>query len=130
MAADDLGFLGHRMRPGRGRVLVARTDRRTVGTVLVSWAPADEAEIRTRFAGVPIMYWLRVDHPYRRRGIGTRLIRAAERMLREQGHRRVLIGVDQANVLARKLYVSLGYRAEMTGLPGDSGPYDILVGDL
>jgi ribosomal protein S18 acetylase RimI-like enzyme len=76
------------------------------------------------------MYWLRVDEPFRRQGIGTRLIREAEALLRKLGHRRVLIGVDQANVLARKLYLSLGYRPELVGLDGGDGPYDILVADL
>jgi hypothetical protein len=33
-------------------------------------------------------------------------------------------------VLARKLYQSLGYRPEVTGLDGVNGPYDVLVSDL
>jgi GNAT superfamily N-acetyltransferase len=112
------------------RVLVAVIAGRPVGTVTVSWAPADEPEVRERFPGVPIMYRLRVAEPHRGDGIGTLLIREAEQLLRKDGHSRVLIGVDQDNVLARKLYLSLGYRAQLTELEGESGPYDILVTDI
>ena len=94
------------------------------------WAPADEPEVRERLPGVPLMFWLRVDEPFRRQGIGTALIREAESVLRRRGHRRVLIGVDQANLPARRLYLSLGYRPALTGLGGASGPYDILIGEI
>ena len=113
----------------RGCVLVARKGADTVGTVIVSWAPADEPEITAALPGVPLMYHLRVDEPHRCQGIGTMLIRRAEAMLRERGHDRVLIGVDQSNDRARRLYLSLGYRpcAGLARLPGDNGPYDILA---
>ena len=116
----------------RGWVLVALRGAETVGNVIVSWAPADEPEITAALPGVPLMYHLRVDEPYRCQGIGTSLIRRAEALLSDRGHRRVLIGVDQSNDRARRLYLTLGYRPwpGLTGLPGDNGPYDILAADL
>jgi ribosomal protein S18 acetylase RimI-like enzyme len=141
---DDLEVAGRLSGPGldhlstrlgdhlRGRVLVARKGPDTVGTVIVSWAPADEPEITALLPGVPLMYHLRVDEPHRCQGIGTSLIRRAEQMLRERGHDRVLIGVDQSNGRARRLYLALGYRPwpGLAGLPGDNGLYDILAADL
>ena len=132
---DDLHLLSERLKtnipnPEEGQVLVAVVGGQPVGTVTVSWAAADEPEVRELFPGVPIMYRLRVDEPYRNVGIGTRLIRMAEHLLRQHGHKQVLIGADRDNVLARKLYLSLGYRAELTDLDGDNGLYDILVADI
>lgn len=131
LSGADHAHLSRRMRH-RGCVLVALDGPRTVGNVVVSWAPADEPEVVAQLPGVPLMYHLRVDEPYRCQGIGTRLIRQAESILRGRGHRRVLIGVDQDNVAARRLYLSLGYRPwpGLTGLPGETGPYDILATDL
>jgi hypothetical protein len=42
----------------------------------------------------------------------------------------VLIGVDQCNVRAGRLYRSLGYRNMLVGLAGSDGAYDILVREL
>ena len=132
---DDLHLLSERLKtnipnPEEGQVLVAVVGGQPVWTVTISWAAADEPEVRELFPGVPIMYRLRVDEHYRNVGIGTRLIRMAEHLLRQHGHKQVLIGADQDNVLARKLYLSLGYRAELTDLDGDNGLYDILVADI
>ena len=131
LTGDDCVILRHRlMDDDRGRLLRAAMGNDTVGSVIVSWAPADEPEVRAVLPGVPLMYLLRVDQPYRCRGIGTGLIRRAESYLRGRGHERVLIGVDQCNVRAGRLYRSLGYRNMLVGLPGRDGSYDILVREL
>ncbi|MEV6630145.1 GNAT family N-acetyltransferase [Actinoplanes sp. NPDC051470] len=131
LTGDDLVILRHRlMNDDRGRLLRAVRGLDTVGSVIVSWAPADEREVRAALPGVPLMYLLRVDQPYRCQGIGTGLIRRGEAYLRGRGHDRVLIGVDQANTRAGRLYRALGYRNMLVGLAGSDGPYDILVREL
>jgi ribosomal protein S18 acetylase RimI-like enzyme len=131
LAGDDLVILRERLVDDeRGRLLRAVRGSETVGSVIVSWAPADEPEVRAVLPGVPLMYLLRVDRACRCRGIGTGLIRRAEAYLRGRGHDRVLIGVDQSNGRAARLYLSLGYRPVLNGISGSDGAYDILVRDL
>ena len=55
------------------------------------------------------LYSLRVLEPFRGRGIGTRLIRAAEDILRARGYQRAVIAVSRQNDRARRLYERLGY---------------------
>ena len=51
----------------------------------------------------------------RRRGIGTELSEAAERLARTRGHRQISISASIANESALRLYRRLGYRE--AGLP-------------
>ncbi|MBI3944612.1 MAG: GNAT family N-acetyltransferase [Armatimonadetes bacterium] len=59
----------------------------------------------------PAIVSLRVMEPFRDQGIGTALMRASERLCREQGFTTVSIGVNPANAAARRLYERLGYEA-------------------
>ena len=46
-----------------------------------------------------------------RRGLGTAMIRAAEELAAEQGFSKVVLGVEDSNPDARRLYERLGYRS-------------------
>lgn len=89
---------------------------RVRGDVYVWFAAADEDVVRRHLPGVPVLNHLEVDPAYRGRGIGTELIRAAERLVTRHGHRRVAIGVGVDNPRARALYERLGYREWVHGL--------------
>lgn len=54
----------------------------------------------------------------RRRGIGTRLLAETIVMAREQGHRALSLSVEEANVVARRLYERAGFVA--VGREGDA----------
>jgi RimJ/RimL family protein N-acetyltransferase len=58
---------------------------------------------------VPELGHLEVLGPFRRRGIGTALIRAGEDTPRRLGHERLALGVGVDNAAARRLYERLGY---------------------
>jgi ribosomal protein S18 acetylase RimI-like enzyme len=133
LSPDDVVYFRHRLaRHGDGRMLTALLADRPVGVVAVAWHAADEPEVRAHLDGVPIMFRLRVAAGFRRRGVGTALVRTGEGLLRGRDHKQVLVGVDHGNVPARSLYHKLGYQAhpDLGGLPGDNGRYDILVADL
>jgi GNAT superfamily N-acetyltransferase len=119
---------------GLGEILLAFEDGRPVGGVLLNWDLATEPEVRSHLAGVPMIQHLHVDPARRRRGVGTALLRAAEAGLRARGHRRVLLGVDQSNPVARDFYLRLGYvqpaEPDLRDLQAPSGAYDILVANL
>ena len=85
-----------------GTFLVAECDGRTVGYTigaLVQHRPATGWIIR-----------LAVAEPYRRRGIGERLIAAAVTGLRERGAYEVYLSVALENHAARSLYERHGFR--------------------
>ncbi len=84
--------------------LVAWEDDRPVGHAHIAWQ-------RTHL-GLPEIQDVFVLPECRRRGIATRLIRAAERQAIRRGWDRVSLSVSvRGNEPARKLYEGLGYRA-------------------
>jgi ribosomal protein S18 acetylase RimI-like enzyme len=79
-----------------------------IGQVFIQWSSSD-----FRLAdgtGRGYLYALRVQPDYRGRGLGTRLLRAAEDSLRAHRMRYASIGVEKTNLRARALYERLGYR--------------------
>jgi GNAT superfamily N-acetyltransferase len=116
-----------------GAVLMAELHRRPVGALFVSTGRPDEAEIVRHLGTVPMLHRLRVVANRRRTGIGSRLVAAAEKGLRDRGHRRVAVGVDPANGVARSFYRRLGYREWTHGplktwreVPGGDGKVAVL----
>jgi GNAT superfamily N-acetyltransferase len=99
-----------RQQAGRGVLLLAFNSGVLVGNLYLWLEAAEEREIRENLPAVPLMQHLEVDPSHRGKRVGTRLITYAERLLRRQGHARVALGVDPANVRATELYERLGYR--------------------
>ena len=56
------------------------------------------------------LYSLRVMEPFQRQGLGTRLIQAAEDLLRERGFHWTTIAAARDNPGAQRLYQRLGYK--------------------
>jgi GNAT superfamily N-acetyltransferase len=65
--------------------------------------------VRSRLPGCPDLEDLFVVPGLRSTGIGSRLLDAAERLARLNGHRRLGMSVDVANTRARALYERRGY---------------------
>ncbi|MEU7902716.1 GNAT family N-acetyltransferase [Actinoplanes sp. NPDC049118] len=100
----------------QGVLLVARVGERSVGAVFVSTEPAPESAIIRHLGKVPMLHRLMVDASLRRKGVGTKLIAAAEAELRRRRLWRVAVGVDVDNPSAARLYRRLGYREWAHGL--------------
>src|SRR5690606_15637741 len=83
-----------RQRDKHGELLVAWHGETPIGDVYLWLEEAEEPEVRERLPGVPLLTHLEVAREHRNRRIGTRLMLAAERRLRELGHDRVALGVD------------------------------------
>jgi GNAT superfamily N-acetyltransferase len=98
-----------RQEAGRGLLLAAWLAADPVGDVYLWCEPAEEPEVRHRLPGTPLLNHLEVLPALHRRGIGTRLVQTAERLLRERGHGRVALGVSPDNHDAVRLYEKLGY---------------------
>jgi ribosomal protein S18 acetylase RimI-like enzyme len=65
--------------------------------------------------GCPDLQDIFVCPDFRSRGIGTRLLTAAEHLARLRGYGRVGMGVDITNTRARALYDRRGYRDAGSG---------------
>ena len=83
------------------RSLVAWLGGELVGALHVSWAGADEPEVRAHLPGVPILHRLRIRADLRRRGYGGQLLEDAERRLRKDGHSRVAAGITTGATVDR-----------------------------
>lgn len=93
-----------------GMLLTAWQESAPVGVVYLWLEPAEEPEIRAHLPDTPLLTHLETHAQHRAQGIGTRLIKAAERRLYAKGYDRVALAVEVTNVRAARLYARLGYR--------------------
>lgn len=106
----------HRLRyarhlDGSGTFLVAWDDDRPVGNCEVRWAGCAAPEVRAVHPGCPEINGLGVwPETLRSEGIGTGLIREAERLAAGRDHATVGLGVEKNNPRASALYHRLGYQ--------------------
>ena len=71
--------------------------------------------IEKDFLGLPQINALEINKDYRRRGLATILVAAAENEARRQGFSMVGLGVEVSNEPAKKLYQKLGYSYQQVG---------------
>ncbi|MDP9357363.1 MAG: GNAT family N-acetyltransferase [Chloroflexota bacterium] len=104
---------------GTAVYLIAWEDGLPVGFLVVRWGGSVDEPVAAALPGCPSLEDIAV-HPNRQsRGIGSRLMAAAERLTAARGYDRIGLGVALSNVRARALYERRGYRD--VGL----GPYSI-----
>ena len=107
-------------------VLAVEADGRYVGRVILRYDWGDETSIIEKdFPGLPQINALEIDENYRRRGLATMLIAAAENEARCQGFSMIGLGVEISNKPAKRLYEKLGYSYQQVG---GSDTYDFLFG--
>ena len=109
---------------GRALCLVAWTDERPVGEVVVRWGGPQIPDLVQRGGDLfpqPYIEALGVDPAYQSRTIGTQILEAAEREAMDRGFRSAGLAVSVNNVRARALYERLGYRD--AGLGPFSSPW-------
>ena len=107
-------------------VLAVEADGRYVGRVTLRHDWGNETSIIEKdFPGLPQINALEIDEDYRRRGLATMLITAAENEARCQGFSMIGLGVEISNKPAKKLYEKLGYSYRQVG---GSDTYDFLFG--
>ncbi|NNN33978.1 GNAT family N-acetyltransferase [Streptomyces sp. S3(2020)] len=97
-----------RQEAGQCTYLVAWLDGRPVGHTEMRWVGCESPEVAVdcpEIGGLDVF-----PAELRSRGIGTALIRAAERLAGERGLTVVGIGVGKDNPRAAALYARLGYR--------------------
>lgn len=107
-------------------VLAVEAGGRYVGRVTLRHDWGDETSIIEKdFPGLPQINALEIDEDYRRRGLATMLIAAAENEARCQGFSMIGLGVEISNKPAKRLYEKLGYSYQQVG---GSDTYDFLFG--
>lgn len=104
---------------GVATFLLAWSGDEPVGYLLLKWTGADEPIVRRSIGGCPEINGVAVAPALRSRGIGTALIREAERRVSGRGIDRVGLAVGVDNARARSLYERLGYRV------WDHGSFDV-----
>lgn len=107
-------------------VLAVEAGGRYIGRVTLRHDWGNETSIIEKdFPGLPQINALEIDENYRRRGLATMLIAAAENEARRQGFSMIGLGVEISNEPAKKLYEKLGYSYQQIG---GSDTYDFLFG--
>jgi ribosomal protein S18 acetylase RimI-like enzyme len=103
----------HRKRYGkqqRGEALylIAWLREQPVGHLLINWAGNSSAQAAA-IGPCPTLEDIAVSPVYQSRGIGSRLMEAAEELVRERGYARMGLDVGLENHGARRLYERRGY---------------------
>ena len=110
----------------KAAVLAVEADGRYVGRVTLRHDWGDETPIiEKNFLGLPQINALEIDEDYRRQGLATMLVTAAENEARRQGFSMIGLGVEISNEPAKRLYEKLGYSYQQVG---GSDTYDFLFG--
>jgi ribosomal protein S18 acetylase RimI-like enzyme len=103
-----------RQQEGVVDFLVAWRDRLPIGHCEVRWEGCAAPEVRAVHPGCPEVNGLGVwPETLRSQGIGTALIREAERLAAGRGCRVIGLGVEKNNPRASALYRRLGYHTSM-----------------
>lgn len=89
-------------REGTGAMLLADVNGFPAGQVWIDFA-------RKRHAGIATLWAVRVFDPFQGLSLGTRLMRAAERLVVERGMPDAELGVDRDNAGVIRFYERLGY---------------------
>jgi GNAT superfamily N-acetyltransferase len=91
-----------------GASLVALHDHQAIGIVTILWEP-DYAGFRDR--GIPLVHQIAVAGPYRRQGVATLLMGAAEDLARSRGIAAlgITVGLFDEYGPAQRLYALRGY---------------------
>jgi len=112
-AAAELHVADH--ADGQGTTLVARQDQTIVGLVTVRWKSNNPA---LADHNIPLVHQLTVVPGYRRRGIGSALMSAAEALAARRGHRAlgITVGLFDEYGPAQRLYVRRGYVPDGRGV--------------
>jgi ribosomal protein S18 acetylase RimI-like enzyme len=123
IAADDIPLIEecmprrmpdtHRERLGRQEqgealYLIAWIDDRPVGHLFLKWDGSSASP--DAFVPWPTLSDISVHPDLRSRGIGSQLMKHAERLVAQRGHRQVGLSVALDNPRARALYERMGYR--------------------
>ena len=107
-------------------VLAVEVGGRYAGRVTLRHDWGDETPIVEKdFPGLPQINALEIDENYRRQGLATMLVTAAENEARRQGFSMIGLGVEISNKPAKRLYEKLGYSYQQVG---GSDTYDFLFG--
>ncbi len=110
----DLERVAELVPGGTGLTFVAFAGQDLVGFVTVSWPPSHPL---FREQGIPEIRHLMVFGPYRRRGIGSRLMDVAEAWAAQHSDRLGLcVGVFAPYGPAHRFYAQRGYRPTGEGL--------------
>ena len=105
---DYVAYLDHEVAARGGAVLMAEVDGRVAGFIcVVSATRNDSPDDPAVFAWVHDVF---VRPEYRRRGVATALMTAAESFVRARGARELRLSVIDRNEGARALYRGLGFR--------------------
>lgn len=106
------GFFDDRMsrqHKNLGMLLVAWLDDRPIGVIYLWLEEAEEAELREHIPGTPILNHLEIHSNHRGQGVGTKLLKAAERRLRMLGFHQVALAVEETHQRVARLYKRLDY---------------------
>jgi len=96
-------------QPHLGVLFVAADAARVAGAAFLRMQPAEEWELRERLRNVPVLSHLQVAPRWRRRGVASAIMDAAEDYARARGRARIALGVTLTNAAARRLYANRDY---------------------
>lgn len=114
--SDAVKYFTDRLRKDKHNFLIAEVDGEYAGFVSVEERTARPVFERDKYGHIHELY---VSKHYRRQGIATELLKAAEDMCREKGFDMIRLSVNVRNDSAQELYRENNFYAERTMMVKD-----------
>lgn len=118
MADAYLAYLLERCSEHQGKVFVATVERQVVGFVCI-WTRVQPTELDEPPTEYAYISDLLVRAPFRQHGLGRALLKRAEDYAREQKAVQIRIGVLAQNLIAKQLYLEVGFTERRIELSKD-----------
>ncbi|MDO8513525.1 MAG: GNAT family N-acetyltransferase [bacterium] len=99
-----------RQKKGLSIYLIALIDSRPVGHLDIRWQGCKNEKVKNFVGECPELSAIAVRPNFRSKGIGTNLVKSAEKIVANERFEQVGIGVGIENERAKKLYERLGTR--------------------
>lgn len=119
-----------KMKRDEETCLIAWINSKPVGCIFIRWIGDHDIHrivnlipASLKYKDIPAFYNFWVSKDYRSKGIGSTLIKKAEKIAYERNYPMVGMTVDDINHQARRLYEYLGYKESEIGLFQTSGKY-------